>query len=226
MTHFGWSCPALADHVLVTASGGGWFVGAFVVNDLSDGNATPAAAPAITARKDSRIWIALGVLAALLVGFNLSVWWPCASELSKDGRNSGARLHVYRSWLVSPTDITIDIVSIDAASTADLTRQLFQIATALQGRKFSNVTLARAGKPVFLLNGEHFSIIGEEFAAGQNPVYLIRTLPEQLALPNGQQAFGSWEGGWLGVSLQQMKDVNDFGKSWAAGSLITSEATP
>lgn len=58
----------------------------------------------------------------------------------------------------------------------------------------------------------------KEYADGQNPIYLIRTLPEQMYRPDGTSAFGSRSGGLLGVFGGQMKDVNEFGRAWADGA--------
>lgn len=154
---------------------------------------------------------------ALVAIFNLTVWAPVATALAKDDRNQVAGLHVYRSWLVHPRDITVNLVTVGEASTADLTRVLFQSAEALKGREFGKITLSRGGKAVFVMDGDDFAELGAEYSAGQNPMYLIRTLPEKLALPDGRTAFGTWEGGLLGVFSKQMEDVNSFGQAWAMG---------
>ena len=55
----------------------------------------------------------------------------------------------------------------------------------------------------------------QQFGAVQNPVYLIRTLPEKLYKPTGEGAFGQWTGGLLGVLGKQMDDANTAAKQWA-----------
>ena len=50
-------------------------------------------------------------------------------------------------------------------------------------------------------------------------------LPEQLYLPDGTAAFGSWTGGWLGVLGRQIEDVNTFGQAWMSGERSTSAAS-
>lgn len=161
-------------------------------------------------------WVAGGVFLAIAV-FNLSVWWPVSQALGSDDRNSGFGLHAYRSALVHPRDITLDLVTVDSAATIDLTRGLFQAAEALKDREFGEVTLARGGKAVFVMSGADFKELGASVAAGENPIYLLRTLPAKLTLPDGRRAFGSWSGGWLGVLSGQMDDLNAFGPAWANG---------
>ncbi|WP_292029847.1 hypothetical protein [Brevundimonas sp. UBA2416] len=161
-------------------------------------------------------WVGGGVFLAIAV-FNLSIWFPVSQALGSDDRNGGFDLHAYRSLLVHPRDITLDLVAVDAAATVDLTRGLFQAAEALKDREFGKVTLARGSKAVFVISGADFKQLGESVAAGENPVYLLRTLPEKLMLPDGRRAFGSWSGGWLGVLSGQMEDLNVFGPAWVNG---------
>lgn len=168
---------------------------------------------------------ALAIAAALLVAYNLTVWLPVATALGRDDRNDVASLHVYRSWLVHPRDVTVDLVAVGDAATVDLTRALFQTAEALKDREFGRIILARQGKPMFMMEGAAFAQLGQDYAAGENPVYLIRTLPEQLYLPDGTAAYGTWTGGWLGVLGRQLDDVNAFGQAWATGEHSSVEAT-
>lgn len=72
-------------------------------------DADNTATSALTKRKK---WpLVIGALAAAVLAFNLTVWVTVATHLSSDKRNAAASLHVYRSWLVHPTDITIDSVT-------------------------------------------------------------------------------------------------------------------
>ena len=179
----------------------------------------PGAGAALPPRKVRRQWLWLFAMVAAVLAYNLSVWAPVASRLGDDDRNDVTSIHVYRTWLVHPRDVTVDLVAADGAAPVDLTRGLFQTAEALEGRRFGKVTLARQGKPVFVMDGADFDAMGRDYAQGENPIYLMRTLPEKLKRPDGQSAFGSWSGGWLGVLSRQMGDVNDFGRAWAEGRL-------
>jgi hypothetical protein len=149
----------------------------------------------------------------------LLVGRPVGKKLGEDPRNSGFVLRAHYGYYIAPSTLTLDLRKIESASPADLFRGLFQAAEALHesGRAFRKVVLARNRSPVFLMEGDDFSTLGDEFASGQNPVYLIRTLPEKLLRPNGTPAFGRWEGGWLGVLGEQMEDANEAAQQWAAG---------
>jgi hypothetical protein len=211
--------PAQADKEADHLTGGGY--GSKPMDEPESeplGEAKVSSQPSITTANSRRKWLAGAMAAAALIAiFNLTVWAPVATALGKDDRNEVAGIHVYRSWLIHPRDITVNLVTVGDASTLDLTRALFQSAEALKDRKFGSVTLSRGGKAVFVLDGGDFAELGDEYAGGQNPMYLIRTLPEKLELPDGRSAFGTWQGGWLGVLGKQMEDVNSFGQAWATG---------
>ena len=159
---------------------------------------------------------------AILVGvclYNASVATPVAMRLSSDTRDKGIALVAYRTWAVHPHDITIDLIGFDMEKTpADLIRTFFEAAASLKGRKFGTVTLARQGKPVFEMTGTDFLVLGSSFDLGENPAYLIRTLPQSLTKPDGDRAFGTWEGGLIGVLGQQMKDAGAFAVDWVKGT--------
>lgn len=165
--------------------------------------------------------VAAPVVAVTVVwGINhLFVGQTVMRTIRADPRNNGYSLTAHYEYFVNPNVLVLDLRSVESAAPADLFRALFQSAEALHedGRKFNKVVLSRAGTPVFLMEGEEFSTIGVEFNAGQNPVFLLRTLPEKLLLPSGQAAFGRWEGGWLGVMGKQIEDANDAAKQWASG---------
>ena len=97
-----------------------------------------------------------------------------------------------------------------------ITRAAESAATLTKaGRAFDRVILARRGDAIFFLKGADFREMGEEFELGQNPVYLLRTLPEKLFRPaDGSAAFATWEGGVLGVPMRQMQDLADAGQTW------------
>ncbi|MBM4026324.1 MAG: hypothetical protein FJ280_13120 [Planctomycetes bacterium] len=175
-------------------------------------------------RRRGWLWLFVATpLVALLFIWVLNyqlVGHPVQTKLSADPRNQGYSLSAHFRYYVDPSVLVLDLRAVESAAPVDLFRALFQSAEALHesGRRFDRVVLARAGSPVFLMEGEAFSTIGAEFSAGQNPAYLIRTLPEKLFRPSGQPAFDRWEGGWLGVLGEQMEDANQAAHQWASAS--------
>jgi hypothetical protein len=178
-------------------------------------------------KRTSRWRIAAAAFALLLGGIGLGnyalIGSPVARELDSDTRNNGFSMRAHYRYYVDPTTLVLNLSDVQRAAPIDVFRGLFQSAKALQlsGRRFDRVVLARSGKPVFVMTGDSFLSLGEEFRAGQNPIFLIRTLPEKLHDPDGNPAFGRWEGGWLGVMGKQMEDVNQAARRWIGGDDVT-----
>lgn len=155
-------------------------------------------------------WWLLAALAALVI-WNATVALPVGRALS--GEDSHSAL-VYRRWLISPSELVFDVWSVsDTGSMADMDRLLFKAAEALEGREFDSVVLAYRGAGPFRLEGRHFGQIGESWP-DENPIYLVRTLPEHVSEMDGTPAFGAWTGGWLGVLNKQMEDHNELHQRW------------
>jgi hypothetical protein len=163
--------------------------------------------------------LAAAVLAAVVAFNYFGVMRPVAKQLDGDSRNAGFAMTAHYRFYVDPNTLVIDLRQVDSASPLDLCRGLFQAAKVMSdsGKRFERVVLARTGHPVFHLKGDDFARLGTEFANGQNPVFLIRTLPEKLYRPNGEAAFPQWTGGLLGVLGKQMEDVTTAVRTWTAG---------
>lgn len=159
----------------------------------------------------------VSVAAALAVTRHLRVGRVVSSVLAEDSRNSRFTLEGSYCSLVSYDCLRLDVVSADHASPIDLWRGLFQVAGAMQSRNraFESVQLAHSSEVVFTLSGDDFEAIGRQYTGSENTMYMLRTLPEKLRTPDGAQAFGSWQGGALGVLTKQMEDVNTAARRWA-----------
>ena len=152
--------------------------------------------------------------------------------LRADARNNGiavsVRDHGDRSILV------YDLTSVAPTnSMADVFRVFLRFASAEKGRDFESIELRFRGRPKFLITGKYFKQLGEEFGT-QNPVFTIRTFPENVMKLDGFRAYPSWTGGLIGVVNKQMEDSNDFHRQWwlsdfvagAAASQADLKATP
>jgi hypothetical protein len=104
---------------------------------------------------------------------------------------------------------------------ADVFRVFLQFAQAERSREFKSVELAFRGHPRFRIDGKYFKQLGEEFGT-ENPVYTMRTFPENLSRPDGSRAYPTWTGGWIGVAGKQMQDFNDFHRQWWMQDLLAS----
>jgi hypothetical protein len=168
-------------------------------------------------RRGAGLVLLLTVLAAWPAYEHVAIRRPVSSTLAEDPRNAGMTFRAGFGGL-STGVLVLNLREATAAAPVDLLRALFQTAEIFAGRReFREVRLARSGQVVFVLRGGDFEEIGREFGAGQNPMYLMRTLPGKLYLPDGSPAFGQWSGGMLGVLLREMEDVNAAANRWAAG---------
>ena len=96
---------------------------------------------------------------------------------------------------------------------ADVFRVFLQFSDKVQSQRFTEVELLYKGKLKFRIAGDYFQTLGKEYSF-QNPVYTMRSFPENLKNPDGTRAYAEWSGGILGVALKQMEDFNDFHKRW------------
>ncbi len=163
------------------------------------------------------IWIIIAF--AFLTGgiylFNyLTLIQPVQERIDSDNRNSGIEIDLhYRNYII-PNVLVFNLknVSNDKAA-ADVFRVLLQTTSALNEKDFESIELAFKGTSKFKLKGSYFKELGKEYET-QNPVYTMRTFPENLNDMKGQAAYSEWTGGLLGVLNKQMEDFNDFNKKW------------
>lgn len=165
-----------------------------------------------------KVLVTLGALLTLttaLAAWNIvGVHWPVHQALSADSRNSVVSVAVYRQYALSPTTIVFDVYALDGeAAMTDVTRALFQSAKALSDKRFDKVVLATGGRHKFYLPGDYFQELGISFGI-ENPMYQLRTLPQNVRNLDGTPAYGTWTGGVLGVLGKQMEDLNSLRDDW------------
>ena len=163
-------------------------------------------------------WRRLTLLAAVVVAVVALLYTtvPIAVTVSRGDEDSRVTLVGRFGYYLDPTVLTLDLWALRDATTLDLTRVLFRVAASRQGwPPVRHVTLSRRSRPVFILPGDDFAELGRLLEAGENPDDLMRTLPQRLYRPSGEQAFRSSQGRGAG---RQMVDLADFGESWALGT--------
>jgi hypothetical protein len=134
--------------------------------------------------------------------------------ISGDSRNSGIKISAHYHWYVNPDVIVFDLRQVSGRnSMLDVSRVLLQFAEKQKDRRIDRVVLSSKGTAKFILKGEYFRNLGNDYQT-QNPVYTLRTLPENVYLLDGSLAFSTWTGGWLGVFNKQMEDLNEFHRRW------------
>jgi hypothetical protein len=162
------------------------------------------------------VFIAIGIVAATNY-FQLQR--PLSLALSEDSRNDGIDVSVHYEYYINPSTLIFNLKSVSQErSPADVTRVLLKFSESQRSKEFAKVKLSHAGNEKFLMTGEYFKRLGQEFAE-QNPVYTIRTMPENIYKTDGTSAFGTWTGGILGVIGKQMEDFNEFHRQWYISDL-------
>ena len=142
--------------------------------------------------------------------------------IETDTRNSGIEVSVYYGNAFDTSVLVFDLQNVSANnSRLDVFRIVLDFAEKMKEESCSTVELAFRGDTKFLLPGDYFQKLGEE-RHFQNPVYTIRTFPENLRTPSNQRAYSQWTGGMLGVLNAQMDDANDFHAKWYLDELKAS----
>lgn len=161
-------------------------------------------------------WVILLItLGGGLFAFNyFSVGKPLAEVLKSESRNTGININAHYKWYCQPSILVIDIDKVSGdKSAADVFRVILQYASKVKDKTFESIFLTSKGKIKFILEGDYFSQLGNEYGQ-QNPVYTMRTFTEHLHNPDGTKAFSTWTGGLLGVLKEQMEDFGEFHKKW------------
>lgn len=147
------------------------------------------------------------------------------SAIEKDERNAGVVFAGNFNHYVNFNVLELNLLQIDSTKSAtDVFRSFLQISEVLNSLNFKTVILQYNGEDKFLLQGDYFKKLGLEYST-QNPVYTMRTLPQNLKNLDGSTAYPEWSGGAIGILTKQMDDFSDFNKKWYLEDLIKSEAS-
>jgi hypothetical protein len=169
--------------------------------------------------KVRKISLVAAVLVAIFL-FVTSVSYIRLTLAAREEAGEGVSAISYYEYGILPNTIVYDIWGVGPnSSQAGILGGFFRFSDRLKDRTFTKVILSYRGTPRFVLGGDDFHTIGQEFEF-QNPIFTLRTLPEKLKTPDGMQAFDSWSGGMLGVLNAQMEDVNEMGRRWYLNDLL------
>lgn len=169
------------------------------------------------------VLVFLSLLGTIYLFNYLSLNQPAFKETNTDSRNEGIKYDLHYKNFVFLNTLIFNLKDVSfSKSSADVFRVLLQVASALKDKKFETIVLTFRGNPKFILHGDYFERLGNEYEI-QNPIYMMRTFPENLYDLNGYHAYGEWTGGMLGVVNRQLEDLNDFHDKWYKNDLILSK---
>lgn len=153
--------------------------------------------------------------------------YACADEMrdeekaiiDRDGRNENVDFNLTSK----DTSLAFCINNLaDEGSPLDVLRILLHTAELLNAQSYHEVELCFREEPRFLISGAYFKKLGEEFE-DQNPMYTMRTFPENVKLLDGQQAYGSRQGGLLYQMQAQMDDFQNMNNRWFLEDLLAEK---
>ena len=168
-------------------------------------------------------FLAAGVITIFTLNY-LILGKPMTDTLKSDPRNSGIHMTAHYGNYVVPSVLVLNVKKVSKDnSPADVFRVLLQYASEIQEMRFERINLDSKGKTKFTLRGNYFQELGKEYSF-QNPIYTMRTFPENVYTLDGEKAFSSWTGGILGVTGRQMEDFAKFHEQWYIEDLTNSYA--
>lgn len=171
-----------------------------------------------------KLFWTIGTFVIIAIGiyiFNFAtIIQPTMNKINEDNRNDGISLDVHYKFYVIPNTLEFNLKNVPSdKAAADIFRVFLQTSSTLKDKNFDKVELKYKGTLKFILNGDYYKQLGSEFEE-QNPIYTMRTLPENLYNPNGEPSYSKWEGGMFGVLGKQMEDFNDFNRKWYMDEMI------
>ena len=177
-----------------------------------------------------KLRIVFGIVAAgaiAVAGWNyVGAYQPVSAKLAQDQRNEKVSIWAYHQYGLTPSVLVIDLRKIDpSVAPLDVFRVLFHSAEALKGKSFQRVVLSYRGTPKFFVDGDFYQQLGKGFQT-ENPVYTMRTFPQNVRKMDGSPAFETWTGGMLGVLTNQMEDVAKFSRDWYLADVIGTAGAP
>lgn len=171
-----------------------------------------------------KLFLAIVSITLIILGiylFNyITLIQPVSAEITKDLRNEGIAVDIHYKNYISTSTLIFNLKKIEGEkAVADVFRVLLQTSSALKNKKFDNIELAFEGESKFVLKGDYFQELGLQYE-DQNPMYTMRTFPQNIYDMNGKLAYSEWDGGILGVLSKQMEDFQDFNNKWYLAEII------
>lgn len=141
--------------------------------------------------------------------------------IANDSRNDGISVWVHYAYFVNPTVLTFDLQNIsENKSRIDIFRVLLQFAEKSKKHKFSKIELAFKGKVKFIIPGDYFQQLGQEYNF-ENPIYTTRTFTQYITRPDGLPAFTKTSAGLFGIA-EDFENFNTFSDEWYLEDLASS----
>src|SRR5437773_2447003 len=139
---------------------------------------------------------------------------PLERVLASDSRNATIKANARFDGWINTESVVFNLKDISGeTSQADVFRILLQYARELKDHQYRRVVLAAYGQKKFIIPGDYFQQLGQEFDT-QNPIYTLRTFPHHIRAMDGSQTFPEIAGGLFAVLAEEMRQFSDFNARW------------
>lgn len=170
------------------------------------------------------IFIVLIILIfAIVFSLNYQLQSKMNEVIKSDSRNKGIKVTVHYGSYINPSILVYDLKSVSPSNNKlDVFRVFLQFAEKMKSKQFKVIEISFRGKVKFKIKGDYFQKIGQEYS-WQNPIYTMRTFPQNLMKIDGSRAYPEWTGGLFGVFFRQVEDFNDFHRKWYLDDLLIKQ---
>jgi hypothetical protein len=177
----------------------------------------------LSAKKPKLLLLALlGLI--LLTGLAVGGVWmynettlrkPLHRILIADPRDHVVGAKAYFDGWIDTRSAVFDLTDVDQASQLDVFRVLLQYANEQQGHRYERIILAAYGKKKFIVPGEYFQQLGQEFDT-VDPLYTICTFSHHVSTMDGAKAFPETSS----EPEEEIERFTDFNKRWYLDDFI------
>ncbi len=178
---------------------------------------TPRRQPGKRRSSNALIWIgAVLIVPALAAGvYLLTRNTDLNRKLSECESGNGIVAYVHYDSYFSRDAVVFDFRRVTAGSVRriDPVHLLMEFGHRVDQPSTKRLVLARNGRNLYFLQSSDLSELCDEYTNG-NKIWTFNHLAERLRRMSGENAFATWEGGWLGVLEKQQKDLNAFITAW------------
>jgi hypothetical protein len=167
-----------------------------------------------------KLLLTLFAILLLIAAFNLgTVGYPIRSAVRSDDRNKPVSISAHYAYYLLPNTLVLRMSATGEAAAVDIWRSMFLAAESMynNGKHFSDVELSRGLTTEYILSGNDFFEIGREYKESENPIYMLRTLPEKLKGRDGSDAFGPSSGSLFGMA-DDLGNSTKAAMTWARGA--------
>ncbi len=166
------------------------------------------------------LFVCCGIVGGIWLYNYMTLQVPLDKLSVTDAKNAVVKVNAHYGGWVDFNTVVFDIKDLSGeASRLDVFRVLLQFAETQKGRQFQRVILAARGQNKFVIPGDYFQQLGQEYHT-QNPMYTVRTFAPHVTAMDGSHPFGEYSGGILAVLGKEMEQFTEFHNEWYINDFV------